>query len=183
MRWLAGAAAFVMMAGVALGACGAPQGRHVRVATATPAELEAALQEDNVWYEFQPGDIIPVKLGFLGAMEGGAEGPVVFRAKRQFFFVMSKTGQMQISFDGKTYAGPNRSQSLIAVVPRKDGQGGELAWIIYMGESGDPQAELQQLIESSKQPGTNQPPAEPPTSEPPTSEPPTQAAAGEPQAP
>jgi hypothetical protein len=75
---------------------------------------------------------------------------VVFRAKQRVFFVTSKQGPMQISFDGKTFAGPNGSQSLIAVVPREDGKGGQLGWMIYMGESGNPEAELKQLLEASR---------------------------------
>ena len=130
-------------------ACGPKMGTRVRVATASEAELKSALEEDNIWYEFQPGDIIPVHLGFLGAMEGGSDGPAAFRAKQQFFFIVSKNGPMQISFDGKTFAGPNGSQSLIAVVPRKDGKGGQLAWMIYMGDSGDPKAELMKLMEAA----------------------------------
>ena len=134
-------------------ACGPQMGRRVRVATATPAELEAALNEDNVWYEFQPGDVIPVRIGFLGAMQGGADGPAGFRAKQQFFLVSSKNGPMRISFDGKTFAGPDGSQTLILVIPRKDGKGGQLGWLIYMGAAGNPEAELKALIEESQQAG------------------------------
>lgn len=146
----------MLLAGAMLAGCAPRMGKRVRVATASQAELEQALNEDNVWYEFQPGDVIPVRLGYLGAMEGGAEGPVVFRAKQRFFFVMSKTGSMQISFDGKTFVGPNASQSLIAVLPRKDGNGGQLAWIIYMGESGDAQGELRKVIEAERSARTPQ---------------------------
>jgi hypothetical protein len=149
----------LLIGGLLLAGCGPSAGKRVRVATASPAELEAALNEDNVWYEFQPGDVIPVQLGFMGAMEGGAQGPVVFRAKHRFFFVTSKNGPMQISFDGKTFAGQQGSQSLIAVLPRRDGNGGQLAWMIYMGESGDPEAELKQLLESSQSSQASPPPA------------------------
>jgi hypothetical protein len=140
----------ILSMGLLLGACGPSMGPKVRVATASAAELQAVEDADNVWYEFQPGDVIPVQLGFLGAFEGGGEQPAVFRAKQHFYFVMFKNAPMQISFDGSTFAGPNGSQSLIAVVPRKDNQGGQLGWVIYMGESGDPKAELQKLVESSK---------------------------------
>jgi len=131
-------------------------GPHVRVATATPAQLAAVEDQDNVWYEFQPGDVVPVQLGFLGAMEGGSNGPAVFRAKQHFYFVMFKNSPMQLSFDGKSLAGPNASQSLIGVIPRKDGACGQIAWLIYMGESGDPKAELKKLIESNKGGGETQ---------------------------
>ena len=125
-------------------------GPHVRVATATSAQLSEVEGKDNVWYEFQPGDVVPVQLGFLGAVEGGTQAPAVFRAKQHFYFVMSKNGPMQISFDGSSFARADASQSLIGVLPRKDGTGGQLAWLIYMGESGDPKGELKKLIETSK---------------------------------
>lgn len=125
-------------------------GPKIRVATASAAELSAAEGKDNVWYEFQPGDVIPIQLAFLGVMEGGSR-EAVFRAKQHFYFVMFQNAPMQISFDGQTFAGPNGSQSLIGVLPRPDGKGGQLGWFIYMGESGDPKAELAKLVEDAKQ--------------------------------
>ncbi len=139
----------VLPMAVLLGACGAPSGPHIRVATATPQQLAEAENADIVWYEFQPGDVVPVQLLFIGAVEGGSQGPSGLRAKQHFYFVTSKNGPMQISFDGKTFAGAGASQWVIAVMPRKDGQGGELGWVIYMGESGDPQAELKKLVEQA----------------------------------
>jgi hypothetical protein len=124
-------------------------GPTVRVATATPAQLAALEDKDNVWYEFQAGDVIPVQLGFMGVMEGGSR-EAVFRAKQHFYFVMFQHAPMQISFDGKSFAGPNAHQSLIGVVPRKDGKGGELGWVIYVGESGDAKAELEMMVQANK---------------------------------
>lgn len=142
-RWL------LLGACLCLGAACVPaaSGPKVRVATATAAQLKAVEEEDQVWYEFQPGDVVPVAFAFLGAAEGGGRQPVVFRAKQRFWFVMSKQGPMQVSFDGETFAGQRAVQSLIAVVPRRDGQGGQLAWMIYMG-TGDAETELKQLIEA-----------------------------------
>src|SRR6478752_8015161 len=133
----------------ALAACGPAMGPTVRVATATPAQLAALEDKDNVWYEFQAGDVIPVQLGFMGVMEGGSR-EAVFRAKQHFYFVMFQHAPMQISFDGKSFAGPNAHQSLIGVVPRKDGKGGELGWVIYVGESGDAKAELEKMVQANK---------------------------------
>jgi hypothetical protein len=135
---------------LALGAlaCGPSVGPKIRVATATPQQIEAAEDQDNVWYEFQPGDVIPVQFAFLGVMEGGSR-EAVFRAKRHFWFVMFKNAPMQVSFDGETFAGSHNSQSMIGVIPRKDGQGGQLGWFIYMGESGDARAELGKLVEEA----------------------------------
>lgn len=141
-----------LLCGVLLAGCMTANGPRVRVATATAEQLKAVEGKDQVWYEFQPGDVVPVALGFLGAMEGGSEQPLAFRAKQHFYFVMTKDRPMQISFDGSSFAGENSSQSLIAVIPRKDGTGGQLGWMIYMGESGDPKAELKKLIEQVPNP-------------------------------
>jgi hypothetical protein len=132
---------------MSVGGCMAPRGPHIRVATATPEQLASAKNEDNVWYEFQPGDVVPVQLLFLGAVEGGSDGPAGFRAKQRFYFVTSKNGPMRISFDGETFAGENASQWVVAVLPRKDGKGGQLGWVIYLGEAGDPEAAMKQLLE------------------------------------
>jgi hypothetical protein len=131
-----------LMSTAAIG-CGGATGPHIRVATATAAQLEAVKDQDGVWYEFQPGDVVPVGFAFLGAVEGGTNQPAALRAKRQFFFVMYRDRPLQISFDGKSFAGPNSSQSIIGVIPREDGKGAQLGWIIYMGESGNPKAELE----------------------------------------
>jgi hypothetical protein len=133
-----------------LGGCARATGPRVRVATATAAELAAVDDKDEVWYEFQPGDIVPVQLGFMGVVEGGSSQPAVFRAKKRFFFVMFKGRPMQISFDGESFAGERSRQSVILVGPREDGKGGELGWIIYMGESGDPEAELKAMLKDHK---------------------------------
>lgn len=140
------------VASVWLSACvKAPMGPKVRVATATASQLQSLENEDSVWYEFQPGDIVPVEFGFLGAVEGGAEKPSVLRAKKLFYFVTQKNGPIQLSFDGKTLAGQKANQSVIAVVPRRDGKGGQLLWIHYMGQDGDPDAALETLVEESQQ--------------------------------
>ncbi|MCC6554567.1 MAG: hypothetical protein IT372_16430 [Polyangiaceae bacterium] len=136
------------------GCAAAPQGPRIRVATATPAEIEAVKDKDDVWFEFQPGDIVPVAFAFLGVAEGGSDQPALLRAKRQFFFVMSKDGPMRISFDGQTFAGPQSSQAVIGVMPRQGENGGQVGWIIYLGESGDVKAEL----ESATREGAAAPP-------------------------
>lgn len=131
-------------------ACGAAQGPRVRVATASQAELQSVEDEDNVWYEFQPGDIVPVQFGFIGAVEGGSDGPAALRAKQQFFLVTSKHGPLRLSFDGETLVGGGSMQAIIAPVARKDGKGGALLWMLYMGESGDAEAELDKILAESE---------------------------------
>lgn len=147
-KWLASS---IGLLALALGGCGAPAGPHIRVATATREQISAAENQDTVWYEFQPGDVVPLHLAFLGVVEGGSNEPAVFRAKKHFYFVMLKNRPMQISFDGESFAGPNASQSLVAVLPRKDAAGAQIGWMIYMGESGDPEGELKKLVEGSKE--------------------------------
>jgi hypothetical protein len=58
---------------------------------------------------------------------------------------------MRISFDGKSFAGENASQWVIAVLPRKDGPGGQLGWVIYLGESGDPDKALAEFVQQAEQ--------------------------------
>jgi hypothetical protein len=64
---------------------------------------------------------------------------------------------MQISIDGNSFAQSDASQTLIAVQPRNDGGGAQLGWLIYMGESGDPKADLKKLIETNKSGNSAQP--------------------------
>ena len=129
---------------------GAAQGPRVRVATATQAQLQAVENEDSVWYEFQPGDVVPVHFGFIGAVEGGTDSPAGLRAKQRFFLVTSKQGPLRLSFDGETLVGGGSMQAIIAPVPRKDGKGGALLWMLYMGESGNAEAELDKILAESE---------------------------------
>jgi hypothetical protein len=142
--------AFLFLGTAACRTGGMAVNNTVRVATATPEQLDSVKDMENVWYEFQPGDIIPVNLIFFGALEGGVEGSAGFRAKKHFYFVMSKNGPMRVSFDGKTFAGPMSTQTVIAVVPNKNAPGGKLGWLIYVGESGQPEQELKAIIDSQK---------------------------------
>ena len=54
---------------------------------------------------------------------------------------------MMISFDGKTFATSRSSQYVVTVLPREQGNGGKVGWLLYVGESGDPQSELKALFE------------------------------------
>lgn len=125
-------------------ACATP-GPYLRVATATRHDLEEAQKKPVIWYEFQPGDVVPFQFAFFGVLEGGAElAPL--RAKKRFYLIARQDAPMGISFDGSSYAGPQASQSIIAVVPRKDGDGAQVGWLHYLGESADPEAELKHLL-------------------------------------
>jgi hypothetical protein len=126
-----------------VGCAVAPQRPQVRVATATAADLESVKHHDEVWYVFEPGDVVPLQLAFVGAVQGGSPEHGLMRAKRKLYFVMRKNQPMEISFDGKTFAGPESSKFVVAVVPRPDAAGGKLGWIIYIGESGDMKAAIE----------------------------------------
>lgn len=127
-----------------------PQRPHVRVATATAADLESVKNQDEVWYVFEPGDVVPLQLAFVGAVQGGSPEHGVMRAKRKLYFVMRKNQPMEISFDGKSFAGPQSSKFVVAVMPRQDGAGGQLGWIIYIGESGDMKEALEMEMKESE---------------------------------
>ena len=122
-------------------------GPFIRVATATPADFDRVKDEQVVWYEFQPGDMVPFNLLLFGAIEGGVTD-VVMKAKRTFFLVSSKHAPMMISYDGQSVSG-QQLQSLIAVVPRQDGKGGEVGWMTYLGESMNPEAELEKTLKDA----------------------------------
>ncbi len=143
LRWTF--AATLLSAALAQG-CVVNTGPRIRVATVTPAELAAVQDEPMVWYEFQPGDVVPVQLGFIGVVQGLTDQPVALRATKRFFLVMRKDQPMLISFDGETFAGPQSAQSIIAVLPREDGgPGAQVGWLHYFGESGDPEAEMKAM--------------------------------------
>jgi hypothetical protein len=122
-------------------------GPHLRVATASVSDFEKVKDENVVWYEFQPGDSVPFNLLFFGVLEGGATD-ITIRAKKPFFLVARKGAPMMLSFDGENIS-YRQVQSIIAVVPRKDGQGGEVGWMNYLGESNDPEKELETLVNST----------------------------------
>jgi hypothetical protein len=136
-------------------ACAVPHGPYLRLATATRAELVAAKDKPEVWYEFREGDVIPVQLGYLGAAEGGPAGPVAVHVRHKFYLVMTKGAQVRISFDGESFAPPMAMQSMIAVMPTDEGGG--LAWLLYMGAAGDPEGALKKLLEERSPDETKSP--------------------------
>lgn len=114
------------------------------------SELQEASSQDNVWYEFQPGDVVPVFFGFIGVVEGGTKQPAVLRANKQIFFVISKNHPIRLSFARKTYARDNANQAVLAIVPRRKGKGGQLAWMMYIGEEGDPESAMDSLVANAE---------------------------------
>src|SRR5256885_381418 len=109
-------------------------GPHVRVATASPQDFERTKDANEVWYEFQAGDVVPFHLLFFGALEGAPKDGLMLRAKRQFFLVSRKNLPLMVSFDGASFVYQHALQSIFSVGPRESG-GGEVAWITYLGDS------------------------------------------------
>lgn len=136
----------LLAAALVVSGCVTP-GPFIRVANASPADFERVKDEDVVWYEFQPGDLVPFNLLLFGAIEGGA-ADVVVKAKRSFFLVARKNAPMMVSYDGQSISG-HRLQSIIAVVPRRDGKGGEVGWMTYLGESMNPEEELEKAFKDA----------------------------------
>jgi hypothetical protein len=123
-------------------------GPYIRVANASAEELKAAVEKDVVWYEFQQGDVVPFRLGFFGVVEGGADDAMPVKAARPFYLVARKGLPMELSFDGRSF-GAHTLQSMIVVLPKPDGPGGQVAWLTYVGESQNPEAELEALLARS----------------------------------
>jgi len=127
---------------------------YLRISTAKADDLKAAVDKDETWYEFQPGDVVPFNLVFFGALEGAGEGPSLVRAKQKFYLVARKNMPMQISLDGQTTVGSYALKTIVMVVPKRDGDGGQVAWFTYLGDSRQPELELEKLLESASKPPT-----------------------------
>jgi hypothetical protein len=117
---------------------------YLRVATATRADFERVSKLDGVWYEFQPGDEVPLNVLYFGAVEAVAGG-VSFKARKPFYLVAYKHQPMMVSYDGKSVS-PYQLRFIVAVTPRKDQPGGAVNWMTYLGESQDPEGELDKLL-------------------------------------
>ena len=120
---------------------------YLRIATATEADLERARKADSVWYEFQPGDTVPFNFLYFGAIQGGAGG-VGVKAKSPFYLVSFKNQPIRVSYDGKSIS-PYSIRSIIAVTAREGG-GGQVNWMTYLGESQNPEAELEKLFDQPR---------------------------------
>lgn len=123
-------------------ACGGPTGPHIRVATAKKADLEAVKDERTVWYEFQPGDEVPMQFLFIGVGLAASE-PIRFVAEQHFYLVMMRDQPLMFSFDGRTLTGASSTKLLVAVVPGDD-ERAQLVWLNHVGNGGSPEEALEQ---------------------------------------
>lgn len=119
-------------------ACGPPQGRRVRFVNATAVELEAAQRERTVWYEFQPGDDVPLAMVFTGVVEGVT--PIHAKAKRNFWLVVQKDRPIEFSFDGEHVVNQNAGQVALALGHAEGGN--QVGVLVYLGRPEDTPAEL-----------------------------------------
>jgi len=124
-------------------------GPHVRVATATSDDFARVKDANEVWYEFQAGDTVPFHLLFFGAIEGAPDKVLAMRAKRQFFLVSRKNLPLMISFDGASFAAGHALQSIFSVGAGEGAKGGEVAWMTYLGDSLEPEKELEALLKQT----------------------------------
>jgi hypothetical protein len=132
---LLSAALFLSLSAVA---CGPPQGRRVRFVKATATELEAATQEHVVWYEFQPGDDVPLAMVFTGVVESAT--PIHAKAKRNFWLVVQKDRPIEFSFDGEHVVSQNAGQ--VALALGRAEAGNQVGVLVYLGRPEDTPEQL-----------------------------------------
>ena len=84
-------------------ACGGAKKNIVRFTAATQAQLDAGQSGTETWFEFQPGDEVPLNIGIVGAAETLAQG-LSLVAKQRFFIVVFPHGPPRLSFDGEHIA-------------------------------------------------------------------------------
>lgn len=128
-------AAMLTLAGVGC----APPKTIVRFTQATEAQLNAVEDGQTIWYEFQPGDEVPLNIGLIGSAEAVAPN-LELVAKRRFFIVVWPYGPPLLSFDGEStvYEG---SKTFIAF--EKGEAGNTINVLTYLGLPADMPVELQ----------------------------------------
>lgn len=92
------AVASVVVVAIALGGCMAPPSK-VPFATATEAQVRES-QTKETWFEFHQGDEVPLAMIYTGVIE--TKTPIVVRAARPFWLVVTPNQPARFSFDGKS---------------------------------------------------------------------------------
>lgn len=125
---------------IAFAAGCAPPQTIVRFNQATEAQLSATENGQTIWYEFQPGDEVPLNIGVIGTAEAVAPNLKLITKKR-FFIVVSPYGPPRLSFDGVStvYEG---SRTFLAF--EKAEAGNTVNVLTYLGLPADMPVELQQ---------------------------------------
>ena len=128
---------------VALVACGAPQGQHVRFARASASEIDAARESGQlVWYDFEAGDEVPMSLGLLGVAEAITEQPVRMVAQRPFSILIYPDGRTAFSFDGSAVVS-GQTSARWSIALGSDENGGRAALVLFLG----PHQLIRQMLE------------------------------------
>jgi hypothetical protein len=122
--------------------CVGAQAPRVRFAKASAAQLHAVENENVVWYEFQPGDRVPLNFVVVGVAEAAHES-IQLVAKRPFFIVLQKGAPPALSFDGQSVAYGNGGETFLALGRRKGEN--EITLISYVGKAEEMPAELQKV--------------------------------------
>ncbi|MCA9576190.1 MAG: hypothetical protein KC668_12170 [Myxococcales bacterium] len=123
-----------------LGACGPrTTGPHVRFAQASAADLHAAQQSGQVvWYDFEPGDDVPIVLGVIGMAEAVSQPPARLVARRHFSIVLFPDGRTFFSFDGRHLVDPTHlARWTIGLEPNDDTGSGVAVLLMFIGQAQD----------------------------------------------
>ena len=134
--------AILTTAGIALAltltACGgAPRGPHVRMAHASATEIEAAQATNGpVFYDFEPGDRVPILLGVMGLFEAFAEPAPTLIARRQFSVVIYPNGNTFFSIEGGRLMSAN-ALARWGLAFEGTPSGGQAALVLLVGRAED----------------------------------------------
>jgi len=132
----------LLLAALGCVACGAPQGPHVRFASASPSEIEAAQATgETIWYDFEAGDEVPLEMGLLGVAEAVTDQPIRMVAQRAFSIVVFPDGRTAFSFDGSSLVSAQRVARW-SVALGHDAQRGRAAIVLFIGQAQDVPPEL-----------------------------------------
>lgn len=125
------------------GGCAGPQGPHVRFALASGEEIRAAQASgETVWYDFEPGDDVPLRLGLVGVATAIGDQPTRMIAQRSFSIVVFPNGGTAFSFDGQTLLAPAAVARWAIALGAEEGGRGEAAIVLFIGEAADVPSEL-----------------------------------------
>lgn len=128
-------AAAALALALTLTACAGPR-PHVHFASASPQQLAAASEEET-WFEFRPGDEVPLQFLYKGVIE--AATPVKATAKKQFWLVFQPNSPPRFSFDGKSVTTNGGSAGMLV---GRDGETNFVGVVTYLGKPEDAPPEL-----------------------------------------
>ncbi|MGF1469699.1 MAG: hypothetical protein ACFCGT_26545 [Sandaracinaceae bacterium] len=123
-------------------ACGGGTYPHVRFATASAAEIEAAQDSGQiVFYDFEAGDEVPLVLGLVGVARALTEPPVRLVAQRPFSIVLFPDGRTMFSFDGRRAIDSSQVTRWTIALGANE-EGGRALLLMFIGQAQDLPEEL-----------------------------------------